>query len=173
MARTKHVPTISPQKRKRNSSSPGSDSSPKSAIGTSNFAKLEAQWEAKARRYDGLLQKPKRNHSYIRADGEAVASDGRFDVVAQSARQMHKRPHPKVTAARNNGTLTAQLEQYYQGFEVGQHKGKAAWQHMPLAGYCRESPALLEVLVSHLPSTMSTTYTQILATIHSCFSSCT
>lgn len=154
MARIKHVPTISPPKPKSNSSSPGSDPScsPK-PLGSSTFAKREAQWEARARRHDQLLQKPKRNHSYIRSNGEAVASDGRFDVVSQSPRRMNRRRHPKVAAAKDNRTLTSCLEKYYQGFELGQHKGKATWQHIPLAGFCRDEVASVpEVRVSRLSS---------------------
>lgn len=155
MARIKRVPTISPPKPpKSNSSSPGSDSSyPPKPLGTTDYAKLEAKWEAKARRHDQLLQKPKRNHSYIRSNGEAVASDGRFDVVSQSPRKINRRRHPKVAAAKDNGTLTSRLEEYYQGFQLGQHKGKATWQHIPLAGFCRaEVASVPEVRVSQLPS---------------------
>jgi hypothetical protein len=153
MARIKQVPTISPPKPKSNSSSPGSDPSyADKPLGTSAFAKLEARWEAKARRQDRLLQKPRRNHSYIRSNGEAVASDGRFDVVSQSPQKLNRRRHPKVAAAKDNGTLTSRLERYYQGFEMGQHQGKAAWQHMPLAGFCREVTSLPEVPVSQLSS---------------------
>jgi len=148
MARIKQVPTVtSPKQPRTNSSSPSSNPSPK-LLGTSNFAKLEAQWEAKARRHDRLLQQPKRNHSYIKSNGEAVASDGRFDVVAQSPWKVNKRRHPKVAAAKNSGTLTSRLEQYYHGFDMGQHEGKAIWQYIPLAGYCRDSANLPEVRVS-------------------------
>lgn len=148
MARIKQVPTISPPKPKSNASSPNSDqSSTPKPLGTSDFAKLEAQWEAKARRHDRLLQLPKRNHAYVRSNGDAVASDGRFDVVSQSPRKINKKRHPKVAAAKDSGTLTSRLEQYYQGFELGQHQGKATWQHVPLAGFCRDVANVPEVRV--------------------------
>lgn len=153
MARIKQVPTISPPKSKSSTSSPDSDPAyaPR-PLGTSEFAKLEAQWEAKARRHDRLLQLPKRNHSYIRSNGEAVASDGRFDVVSQNPRKINKKRHPKVAAAKDNGTLTSRLEKYYQGFEQGQHQGKATWQHIPLAGFCRDVTSVPEARVSQVPN---------------------
>jgi hypothetical protein len=161
MARIKQVPATSSPKAKSNMSSPGSDPcyTPK-PLGTSDFAKLEAQWEAKARRHDRLLQLPKRNHTYIRSNGEAVASDGRFDVVSQSPRKINKKRHPKVAAAKDNGTLTSRLEQYYQGFEQGQHQGKATWQHIPLAGFCRDVASVSEVRVSQLPSHVTLAFSQ-------------
>ena len=150
MARIKHVPTITA---KSDSSSPSSKASisPPSLLdplGSSDFAKLEAQWEARARRHDRLLQRPKRDQTYVRGNGEPASFDDRFRLLPQSPLKTNKKRHPKVTAAEKNGTLTKRLEEYYQGFEQGQHKGKATWQHIPLAGFCREAASVSEVQAS-------------------------
>lgn len=138
MVRIKNVPaTIS----KEDSSSPsskssGSPNSELNPLGTSEFAKLEAQWEARARRHDRLLQRPKRGQSYVGVNGAKMQFDDRFMVVSKSPKKNKKR-HPKVAAAKDNGTLTTPLENYYEAFEQGNHEGKSVWQHIPLAGFGR------------------------------------
>jgi hypothetical protein len=146
MAKIKHIPKII-LKPKSSSSSPTTGSDTRRPLGESEFARREVQWELKARRNDKLHQIPRRNHTYVKTNGEA-ALDDRFDFIAQRPRKIIiKRKHPKVVAAKENGTLNDRLEKYYEGFEQAPHNSKPTWEHIPLAGFCRVCSSVSEARV--------------------------
>jgi hypothetical protein len=116
------------------------DSLPRSKALDLDFAKKEAAWAKSVARRDVLLQRPPKNHTYLDKKG-VFKDDGRFEQpkTAHSRTEFKRRrklrkAHPKVAAAKANGTVFDELESYYAPFEFSSHKGGVVWHHVPLAG---------------------------------------
>lgn len=116
------------------------DSLPSSKNLDLEFAKKEAAWVKSVARRDVLLKLPPKNHTYLDKK-DVFKDDGRFEQprTAHCRREVVRRrklrkTHPKVAAAKANGTVFDELENYYANFEFSTHKGGVVWHHVPLAG---------------------------------------